>query len=90
MRFWIPLLVAATIAGAFWLAVADGTTTDNKLPARVTRLEKQVKSLRLDVASLEGQVHQAQADLLTAAQAEDGLRVRVEKLEQTVYHQGNP
>jgi len=80
----IALFLIVTSAIFLFRVFPAQPATPSKIPARVTRLERQVRSLRLDVASLEGQVHQAQADLLTAAQAESNLEARVSALEAKV------
>jgi len=99
MRFWLPLLVAAAIAGSFWLAVADSAAPPSKIPARVKKLERQVaylteraawfddraSALEIRMRGLEGRVTDLERNQGTAAQAEDGLRVRIEKLEQAVF-----
>jgi hypothetical protein len=75
MRFWIPLLIAAAIAGSFWLAVADSA------PPPPIKMEKQIKRLQGNVASLTAQIIELQRVDQTAAEAESNLEARVSALE---------
>lgn len=82
--FFVFALALVTVA----YAVPDNSQTP--LNKRIAVLEKRSKAQQQDIISLTAYIHQIQRDMLSAAQAEDTLRSKVEMLEQTVYHQGNP
>jgi len=78
----LTVIAAAVLAFVFVRMTADAATPST-IPARVAKLERQVKQLRGNVSSLTAQVIQLQRNDQTAAEAESNLEARVSALEQS-------